>query len=108
MKKSKIYLWIGIALIVLAFILDGALSPSLTDGKAVSDWPTEMWIFAAVDAVILVAGIVLIVYGAKLSKKEKQLQGSTNSNVCKNCGSKLSENAKFCNNCGTKATTDQE
>lgn len=108
MKKSKIYLWIGIALIVLAFILDSALSPRLNDGKDLPDWPMEMWIFAAVDAVILVAGIVLIVYGAKLSKKEKQLQGNANSNMCKSCGSKLPENAKFCNNCGTKATTDQE
>lgn len=124
MKKSKIYIWVGIALIALACILDGALSSRLNDGKTAPDWPMEMWILAAVVTVLLVAGIVLIVYGARVSKKEKQLQGNANfgknnvafekapqagqaqAYVCKSCGSSMTADSLFCDRCGAKVVVE--
>jgi hypothetical protein len=69
MKKSTWFLISGIALIVLAFIADAIISSvvDFTGAFNVTHFAT-----IAGDAVVVIAGVLLILYSRKLAKEEKE------------------------------------
>ncbi len=72
MKKSASYLISGIALILIALIGDAYISSSVLDFSDASALGMKHYMSIGVTAVLIVVGIVLIVAGRKIAKKEKQ------------------------------------
>lgn len=71
MKKSSSYLMGGIALILIALIGDAYISSSALDFSNASALGAKHYLSIGITAALIVAGIVLMVAGRKLAKKEK-------------------------------------
>ena len=72
MKKSKIWLWIGIAVLLASLIVDKTISNRYNLGMPMSAWNVTMWCWFVVDVVALLSGIGLIVFSCVLAKLEKR------------------------------------
>ena len=71
MKKSSLYLIIGIVLILVVCVVDAIISDTFLDLSSPNSFGVEHFIYLAVGALLLIVGIVFIVLSRKIAKKEK-------------------------------------
>ena len=81
MKKSKIWLWFGIAVLLASLIVDRIISNRYNLGMPMSAWSVAMWCWFVVDVVALLSSIGLIVYSRVLAKREKRAAAQARENV---------------------------
>jgi hypothetical protein len=71
MKKSSLYLIIGIVLILVAFVGDAIISNTVLDFSSPDSLGVEHYICIAVTTLLIIVGIVFVVLSRKIAKKEK-------------------------------------
>ena len=71
MKKSTWFLLSGICVILLAFVMDAILACVL-DLSAATGFDVQKFAYLAGDAVVVTAGVLLIIYRKKLAKEEEE------------------------------------
>ena len=71
MKKSTWFLLSGICVILLAFVMDAILACVL-DFSAATGFDVQKFAYLAGDAVVVTAGVLLIIYRKKFAKEEEK------------------------------------
>ncbi len=71
MKKNVWMLLVGIALILVALVTDAFVSNTILDFSNASDLGAAHMIAIVIEALLIIAGIVVIIASRKMAKKEK-------------------------------------
>lgn len=81
MKKSKIWLIVGIVSILLSAIWDAFWASRYDIQNLPNPWPVTVWIWFIVFGVLFLAGVGVIIYSRVLAKREKRAVAQARENV---------------------------